>query len=231
MAQMTESKPEFGSCLDRLIRDLPATGTDPLSMAKIAAVVENPSEDGLVARCRVPDCDAVRIIGEVGAGAFGVVEDANICNRLLEVARTAPKADLPEGAEQRTQFGDNFFLLFNALRARNAGQARHLFFDVYLERIESLGDPWKRFEGANRELFESIYRVLEDKKGFDELFRAYSNAFFSRRRENIEALREATGHPRGIDAIGDYYWGQLNPLLEEAATRMEAAGIDPTQFY
>lgn len=167
--------------------------------------------------------------------------------RFLDLARSLPKIpeDDPRVQEILTErdkeknrelriryfsdFGNNFYLLFTALRARQLGDEPK--FSLSLRMSDEIGEPFQQFLVENSELLVEIYAVQEEQEPFDEILRYVRDQAEVGHFDMLDELDRATGHPLGVSAIKYYFCDRLNPLMEDASMRMESVGIDPTEFY
>jgi hypothetical protein len=149
-----------------------------------------------------------------------------IYRELAELESRAPKAT-PEEAEaaggSHYQFGNNFYLLFIALKDR--AKRPHLT-EIYLERAEGLGDNWKRFVQENQDLVGRINSALDETAVYDELMHRLRDLYMGGRGDLADKTEELK-----IEEVGIAAWNKLSPLLKEAAERMRACGIEPKQFF
>lgn len=128
------------------------------------------------------------------------------------------------------QFGNNFFLLFMALRSTNPEALKPLK-DRFLPQTEALGEPWKQFLTDNAHLLAQFDHALHEVSIYLDLKRIYQNLLRAGKFDEAEALDSGVHPQLGIEVIGIPVWRQLNALLEQAANAMRAVGIDPLQFY
>lgn len=134
-----------------------------------------------------------------------------------------------EGGEMPEQFGDNFYLLFEARRIRDS-HPRALIIK-HLEKAEALGEVWQRFLIENNQLLAELDEILAEEDIYREILRLLRDISFTVSVNDADAF-ERRFHPTiGINVIGIPIWRRLNTLLKQAAEAMEKVGINPTQFY
>lgn len=169
---------------------------------------------------------------------------------FLELAKTLPKIPVDDPRVQEIlattdsdrnralrdkyfgQFGNNFYMLFEALRLQREGKdLRETYFGSCIRRVETAGEPFQRFLSANAELLGEIETVERENKPADSLFGYWVDLMNARRWDDADALGAATGHPLGMSAITYLHNDRMNPLLVRASKSMEAVGVDPTRFY
>ncbi len=150
---------------------------------------------------------------------------------LSELARTQPKITVDDPRVvtrvEHDQFGNNFFRRFVELEK-----------SFYDEALTPPSDESKIMQGLYQrcpELCTELFILIAAKQPYDKLREAYIDYTVLERSEKVpvgsaQALNEAVDHPRGIEAIGMYYWDAINPLLSAAYSELAASGIDPLEL-
>jgi hypothetical protein len=142
---------------------------------------------------------------------------------LRGFAATLPVIDpqLTRGREIHEEFGGEFYRRFAEINRVQAGEATDA--EVFYVRMvkERFGYDLVDFYNRNHELCEAICSTVATKEPYDILASGYLEVC----RNEAEGLlppgsartvQESINHPAGIEAIGMYYWDQINPLLEQA---------------
>ena len=142
---------------------------------------------------------------------------------LRGLAATLPVID-PQSTRRREaheEFGGEFYRRFsevNRVRADEATDAEVFYVRMVKERF---GYDLVDFYNRNYELCEAICGAIANKDPYDTLVSGYLEVC----RDEAEGLlspgsaqtiQDSIDHPAGIEAIGMYYWDQINPLLEQA---------------
>ena len=128
-------------------------------------------------------------------------------------------------------FGNNFYLLFSAIRGKSKNPKSKHFLEFYLERAEALGEPWKNFLSQNTSLLKEIDEILEKDEILFEIRSMYRDITFTLGEEEADKF-DRKFHPEiGVNTFMVPYERKLNILLEKASKAMEKVGIDPKIFY
>jgi len=172
--------------------------------------------------------------------ALSDLEEPPLPARALELASQASEIVASSGVREQTQFGNNFYYLFDGIRLSlqvESGQlTREKFeakaqFEIYLTKAWGYGEVWTEFTRQNADLLAEINDVLEDFALYKDLIK-YSTELLKARKLDKEEAFEKSIHPElGGEAIGIVVWNRLNPLLEKAADAMREVGINPQEFY
>lgn len=136
----------------------------------------------------------------------------------------------PEPA-RHTQYRDNFFNRFLEIRAvvtDTATEPQVTYTRMVKERfgLDLLG-----FYAEQPELCDAICTAIDAKEPYDRLVSGHAQIAALEAGGNLpegsaDELNIATAHPLGIEAIGMYYWDQINPLLERAYTLIDATTLN-----
>lgn len=143
---------------------------------------------------------------------------------LKQLAKSQPKVEqAPPGLTSHVQYGDNFYRRFGEIQAIREGTAddAQVFYVQFFK--EKLAGDLLLFYGDYPQLCDAICNAVTAKEPYDRLVSGYHELLRLEEKGEVPAgsaqeLNEATGHPLGIEAIGMYYWGKINPLLEQAAS-------------
>lgn len=170
----------------------------------------------------------------------------------LNLARTLPRIPVDDqrmqailGAQDKArqdalysehfgQFGNNFHFLFEGLKLRRAGidlDPDDFFYRLKVVQAEALGKPWETFLAQNDGLLAEIDTVLDQGRPLEEFYKYLISLMNSNHADDLDALREAIGHPLGIRALLAAYQDKRIPLFKAAARAMQDAGINPEEFY
>lgn len=162
--------------------------------------------------------------------------EAHEFESFLERVKKAPKIGPEEVSEMDSrQFGNNFYLLFIARKRLLENPEKNLndtLVKIYLRRAEQYGDAWQKFTNNNLDLLKRIDQLLDgEHKEYTEIsgfaLKLLNNRFY----DMYEQLDTAVDHPLGLDAIGIRVWRKFNPLLKDAASKMQDCGIPPEKFF
>ncbi|KKR76949.1 MAG: hypothetical protein UU21_C0001G0003 [Candidatus Levybacteria bacterium GW2011_GWA2_40_8] len=165
----------------------------------------------------------------------------------LELARTLPKLPIDDPGVQEVitarkrgehhipegwgPYGNTFFILFDGLRMdRSSPRFQKSLQRRYVEEVEALGEPWRRFLSENKDLLEEIDEAFEANNPYWELEDYALHLANTRQFDKHAELDKATGHPLGLNAVQQAAWARMNPLLERAGHGMQAVGINPMRF-
>jgi hypothetical protein len=153
--------------------------------------------------------------------------------QLKELAASLPKVEQVEADSPRThtQYRDNFFQRFGELRAIRdevATDAQVFYVRMVKERF---GFDLLTFYDEHPRLCDAICDAVDDKEPYDQLVAGYYELLDQEQAGEVpvgsaDGLNVAVDHPLGIEAIGMYYWGRINPLLEEAYGLMDAQTLN-----
>lgn len=142
---------------------------------------------------------------------------------LRELAATQPVPD-PRMDDDRTlheQFAGEYYRRFPEIKRVRTGEATDA--EVFYVRMvkERFGYDLIDFYDRNQELCEAICDAVAAKEPYDSLAWGYRDVHAEEAEGRLplgstQALQESVRHPAGIEAIGMYYWDQINPLLQQA---------------
>ena len=123
-------------------------------------------------------------------------------------------------------FANNFHLLFLGL-----AKGRQSKDDFYIYTLRNSSGYSEELEQT--EAFRAALAFMEndDWKKLREFFSAYIAALRKREFDELEVLETSRGGTSAVTQAEAYVWRQLNPLLEQVAEELRAAGIDPEQLY
>ena len=94
---------------------------------------------------------------------------------------------------------------------------------VTIRRIEKkLGEKWTGFINQNDQLIKRIFEAERAREPVYEILKKYADLLFSWQDDEAEKLIKETR----FEEIDRETASKLNPLLEEAAQKMEKAGIN-----
>lgn len=156
------------------------------------------------------------------------IEGERIYREMLAIAKIIPPP-ISNPEEQINQFGNNFYLLFEAMKAKKLNINSALV-PIYLERAEELyGEKWKKFLEDNNSLMNLIAEVLKEKEIYDKLHSLYIDLIFKAKasEEFIDRVMKDTN----FIAVQKDIWKKLNSLLKQASEAMITCGIKPETFY
>lgn len=155
------------------------------------------------------------------------VEDA--VQRATVLKRVDPDEPSETVKNMPDQFGNNFYLLFKAIRL-SASRPDRPIVQIYLKKAEALGEPWQRFLSENVRLLAELNEVLAEEDIYADVLQIYRDFCFTGDIDDVDAY-DLRFDPKGINAIGIPIWRRLNALLQQASEAMKQVGIDPTKFY
>ena len=149
---------------------------------------------------------------------------------ILTQVESAEKARVIDGEKKvaHTQFGNNFFLLFDSMRISEDERGALSF---YVDRAKSHGDKWNRFLEQNAELIANINSVLDGLSPYNLAIGHFNDLFNEGLSNEAKAFSKAIDPDLGIEALGIPQWNRLNPLLEQAADKMREVDINPQIFF
>lgn len=130
---------------------------------------------------------------------------------------------------EHTQFGNNFYLLFETMRrAVNDPESAEedALVQIYLRRAERL-EQWPVFVQNNPELLKGIFGAIESLAPYRLHEDHYVNLLRQGRFDEADEYAATSNY----EEIGIGVWDRLNPLLEQAAQKLEGLGIDPVDFF
>jgi hypothetical protein len=92
--------------------------------------------------------------------------------------------------------------------------------------MERFGYDLGRFYDKNEQLCEAICAAIYAKEPYDTLTAGYYELLAAEESGqapsgSAQLIQSSVDHPLGLEAIGMYYWDQLNPLLEQAYQIMD----------
>ena len=123
-------------------------------------------------------------------------------------------------------FANNFHLLFLGL-----AEGRQSEDDGYIYTLRNSSGYSEELEQTSGFRAALAFMENDDWKKLREFFSAYIAALNKREFDELEALETSRGETLAITRAQAYVWGQFNPLLEQVAEELRAAGIDPEQLY
>lgn len=154
-----------------------------------------------------------------------IILDAEI-ERLLAEATVIVRATERETV---SCFGNDFYMLFLALKSPS--RYRH-FIGMYADKANvRYRGVFLQFLRQNQGLLHSIYGVLDQFEIYSELKNIYDRLLADGETEKAENLSGRIDPELGLEAIGITVLKALNPLLQEAATKMEELGISSEDFF
>lgn len=142
---------------------------------------------------------------------------------LRGLAAALPVIDpqLTRDREAHEEFGGEFYRRFTEIRRVRTGEATDT--EVFYVRMvkERFGYDLIDFYNRNHELCEAVCSTVAAKEPYDTLVSGYLDVCGAEAEGllppgSAQTVQESTNHPAGIEAIGMYYWDQINPLLEQA---------------
>jgi hypothetical protein len=127
-------------------------------------------------------------------------------------------------------FGSNFYLLFKALMHK--GKTENIKLNMCLKKAEELGEKWEHFLKDNSDLLDQLYEIISQHEIYKEAenlsLRLYKH---NREDKSSDDFFKKNIHPElGITAIYIPIYKKLNPLLKQAAEKMEKVGINYKDF-
>jgi hypothetical protein len=152
------------------------------------------------------------IMGEAGERAYG-----SGCRPAYRYSRKYT---------QHTRFRDHYFKRFPEIqRVRNNNATSEEVFCIRMV-MERFGYDLIRFYNENEQLCESICKAVYDKEPYDTLAAGYYELLAAEEAGrapagSAQSVNVSVNHPLGIEAVGIYYWDQLNPLLGQAYQIMD----------
>lgn len=161
----------------------------------------------------------------------GLIDGEKIHNEMLSIARTLASAGINPIEETYTQFGNNFFVLFQALKPEKSNLDPALVekYHLKIKRAEKLyGHKWRKFFGDNAGLIFDIQEALKQLELSKELFRRYKTLVDNTKTND---LGDSAFEEMNLKDINAGVWHKLNPLLGEVSQAMARAGIRPEDFY
>lgn len=152
-------------------------------------------------------------------------------NDLRLLAATQPVTSFEDNRQRHEQFRDSYFERFpeiQRVRQGNAPDEEVFYVRMVMERF---GYDLIRFYDENESLCEAICDAVIAKAPYDRLALGYHELSAAEIAGEVslgsaQSLQESIDHPLGIEAIGIYYWDQLNPLLEQAYQLMDTQTLN-----
>jgi hypothetical protein len=163
--------------------------------------------------------------------------DKYYVNLVANAPKVAPSERTPDEEDGHAQFGNNLYFLFlsrlEATRAPDPQLYRreaHLA-KTYLNRAESQHPTeWAQFLDHNGALIAQIDTALDGLGVYQKIKDYHADLLREGQRTGDWSKSEAF-QELDLEGVGTFAWRQLNPLLEQAASRMSEAGIDPYEFF
>ena len=122
-------------------------------------------------------------------------------------------------------FGNNFGLLFWALKLREQGSLHLPDFQPRIDKAERVGGrAWGRFLSQNEALLQDIFTAFDENSAYYEAIDRYSVLFAEGRMSEAKASKDS------LKELEDATYNRLNPLLEEAAEKLEELSINWREF-
>jgi hypothetical protein len=160
---------------------------------------------------------------------------AGIISKEVNNLKKYQKRELHPPSEPQSEFdfknqpfGNNFFLLFWALRDEERNGKTQESLNNYLKKARSL-EKMQVFIDQQAELLSQIDVLVSDLAILDDI-RGLGGERYNVLGDRWYKLVEPF-HPRVCEHIGLAIWEELNPLLKKAAEEMAKLGIDPSIFY
>lgn len=133
---------------------------------------------------------------------------------------------LTRDREVHEEFGGEFYRRFaeiNRVRTSEASDAEVFYVRMVKERF---GYDLIDFYNRNQGLCEAICITVATKEPYDILVSGYLEVYEDEAEGRLapgsaQTVQENIKHPAGIEAVGMYYWDQINPLLEQAYVLMD----------
>jgi|SRR3989344_1390915 len=131
-----------------------------------------------------------------------------------------------------SQFGNNFHFLFLEIQISQESPEKleSLSYGKLAKAENTYGDRWRNFLSINEKLVKKIVETLDHVNVALELREHYAELLKSARESKDYTLADEF-ESLGIQAVQDYAWKNLNPLLEDAAKKMRKSGIKPENFF
>lgn len=149
-------------------------------------------------------------------------------SELCVLAANQPTVALEalQGRTTHEQFRGNYYRRFpeiNHVRENTASPVEVFYVRMVMERF---GYDLVRFYDENEMLCDDICDGVAAKAAYDILQAEHDRLLMAEDAGHIAvgsalSLQKSVGHPLGLEAIGIYYWDQLNPLLVQAYERMD----------
>lgn len=129
--------------------------------------------------------------------------------------------------DEHQQFGNNFYCLFqgrlNREKCISASQyGQYLLIDSMESKYKN---KWTNFLENNGDLIKKIDESLEGNAVYCKVLYHYIDLLKDRNYIKAEEYAKL-----GIEEVGVYYWRIINPLLKEAAEKMQELGIPIEEF-
>lgn len=162
---------------------------------------------------------------------LNLTETENLTRRgedILAQTNGAEKARGNGGKRKVEQFGNNFFLLFDTMRISEDERGALSF---YVDRAKSYGNKWNNFLEQNVELIADINRALDGLSSYNLAIGHLTDLLNEGLIDEARAFSKAIDPDLGTNALGIPQWDRLNPLLEQAANKMQEVGINPQEFF
>jgi hypothetical protein len=150
--------------------------------------------------------------------------------QLRVLAQSLPKIELDD-ERPFLLFRGTFYTRFPEMKAVANGYGTDEQVTYVRMTKERFGIDLVAFYSLHDELCESICSSLNAKVSYDLLSSSYQELVSEESVGHIpdgssQSVLEAIGHPRGMEAIGLYYWDQINPLLEQAYTIFDGESLN-----
>ncbi len=157
-----------------------------------------------------------------------IIAAETICQEMRDIAKKLPKPERTQNEEKHTQFGNNFYLLFLAIKYEKSKPGA-IIIEVYLKRIEKkYPEKWKKFLEDNTDLVAQIQEALKQYEISGELMRHYVMLL---KNPKAQKLSDQIYEEINLGGIDSEIWNKLNPLLKQASEAMTLCGIKPEDFY
>lgn len=123
-----------------------------------------------------------------------------------------------------SQYGNNFFLLFEAIRT---GSNASEFASIKLKKAEGLGGVWEVFLQENNQLIKAAVDALNKVEQYRILMQQYNQLNKAKKWDEADDFEKDTN----FELVGINAWNNLNPILKEIGEKMAEYNMDEKDFW
>jgi hypothetical protein len=150
--------------------------------------------------------------------------------QLKALAESLPKV-AHDDKRPLVPFRGTFYTRFPAMKAVAEGRGQQEEVTYVRMTKERFGIDLEAFYWLYPKLCDSICSSLDAKAPYDLLTESHATLVSEEIAGDAvtgsaQEVLDATGHPRGFEAIGLHYWDQINPLLEEAYAIFDSESLN-----
>ncbi len=154
-----------------------------------------------------------------------IIAAEKACQEMRDIAKKLPTpvSSKREPSESHYQFGNNFYMLFEALEIVKSNPNSGLV-ETYLRIMEKkYGEKWTQFIKDNADLMSQISKVIKQKLVYNPILYSMHDLLSNPKTRHLAI---ALSKEIKLTSIEIDIWNALNPLLKKASEAMISAGFD-----